>query len=153
MKKYISTILTAAAVMIGVQMFSSQANAQGRSCDTRGNGRNSRYSQSYDRGYENVRYNRSYETRSYDNRVTYDPYYSGSSNVYYDPYYNGYNNYGTTAYDRHRKAVNVVVGTGVGAAIGAMVGGTRGAAIGAAAGAIGGAIVTAKQNPRNYPRY
>ena len=63
-------------------------------------------------------------------------------------------NYGQpNAYDRHRKAFNLAIGTGAGALIGALLGGKKGALIGAGAGLAGGAIVTAKQSPRNYYRY
>lgn len=85
----------------------------------------------------------------------------------YDRYNNngyGYDNYGhdygydydydkPNVYDKHRKAINLSVGTGVGALVGALVGGKKGALIGAAAGLAGGAIVTAKQKPRNTERY
>ena len=69
-------------------------------------------------------------------------------------YQNGqaYYEYGSeqpSTYDKHRKAVNLTVGTGVGAIIGALIGGKKGALIGGAAGLAGGAIVTAKQKPRN----
>jgi hypothetical protein len=73
-------------------------------------------------------------------------------------YYNQHQYYGSNygqpnAYDRHRKALNLAIGTGAGALIGALLGGKKGALIGAGAGLAGGAIVTAKQSPRNYYRY
>ena len=75
-----------------------------------------------------------------------------NSGRYYDPYY-GYDYDEPNTYDKHRKAINLSVGTGVGALVGALVGGKKGALIGAAAGLAGGAIVTAKQKPRNTERY
>ena len=63
-----------------------------------------------------------------------------------------YNDGRPNVYDRHRKALNIVIGTGAGAVLGAIFGGKKGAVIGAAAGAAGGAIVTAKQRPRNHYR-
>ncbi len=70
---------------------------------------------------------------------------------YYDNY--GYDYDEPNTYDKHRKAINLSVGTGVGALVGALIGGKKGALIGAAAGLAGGAIVTAKQKPRNTTRY
>lgn len=71
----------------------------------------------------------------------------------YDRGYYGYDYDEPNVYDKHRKAINLSVGTGVGALVGALVGGKKGALIGAAAGLAGGAIVTAKQKPRNTERY
>ena len=163
MKRYLSALLTAAAVVISLQIFAGNSLAQGRSCDR--NNAGGRYgrnveSRNYNSGYEQRRYEQAaatYGNRGY-NTGYYDPYYnSGSSGAYYDPYYdpyyNGNGNYGTSTYDRHRKAVNIGVGAAAGGAVGAAVGGSRGLVIGATAGAIGGAIVTAVQSPRNYPRY
>jgi outer membrane lipoprotein SlyB len=81
--------------------------------------------------------------------------YSGNNTRYSRTYNNtrNYDNNGQSVYDRHRKAINLGVGTGIGAIIGALVGGKKGALIGAAAGVAGGAIITAKQSPRNYTRY
>ena len=74
---------------------------------------------------------------------------SRSNNGAYDNgYYNGVRR--PTTYDRHRKAINLAVGTGGGALLGALIGGRRGALIGGAAGLVGGAIVTKRQRPRNY---
>jgi hypothetical protein len=56
-------------------------------------------------------------------------------------------------YDRHRKAMNLGIGAAAGAIVGGLIGGKKGALIGAGIGVAGGAIVTAKQAPRNYPRY
>lgn len=55
-------------------------------------------------------------------------------------------------YRRHRKAVNIGVGTGIGMLVGGLIGGKKGVIIGALAGAGGGAIVTHKQRPKNYVR-
>ena len=152
MKRYISTILMTVAAVVLLQVAATEASAQGRSCEKVKAHQKNKIERCFgQRGYQQTYYgNRGYGNRDYN-----DPYYNAGrvyNDPYYDPYYNGQNN-GTTVYDRHRKAINIAVGTGVGAAVGAMVGGTKGAAIGAAAGAIGGAIVTAAQAPRNYPRY
>lgn len=55
-------------------------------------------------------------------------------------------------YRRHRKAINIGVGTGIGALVGGLIGGRRGAGIGALAGAGGGYLVTKKQHSKNYYR-
>ena len=83
--------------------------------------------------YNQDRYSRDYgyDQRNYDYNEQYE--------VYREP----------NVYDKHRKAVNLAVGTSVGAVIGALIGGKKGALIGGAAGMAGGAIVTAKQKPRN----
>ncbi len=83
--------------------------------------------------YDNGRYTQNYQYNQRNNR----PYNYEEPNVY----------------DKHRKAVNLSVGTGIGAVIGALIGGKKGALIGAGAGLAGGAIVTAKQKPRNTTRY
>jgi len=56
-------------------------------------------------------------------------------------------------YRRHRKAINLGIGTGVGALIGGLLGGKKGVVIGGLAGAGGGALFTHKQRPKNYTRY
>lgn len=74
--------------------------------------------------------------------------------VYNDPYYT--DDYGVSqpnVYDRHRKAFNLGIGAAAGAIVGGLIGGKKGALIGAGVGVAGGAIVTAKQAPRNYPKY
>lgn len=85
------------------------------------------------------------------NRNSYSRPYQDSNRRYSNDSY-GYNNGRPNVYDRHRKALNIAIGTGAGAILGALFGGKKGALIGAAAGAAGGAIVTAKQRPRNYYR-
>lgn len=56
-------------------------------------------------------------------------------------------------YRRHRKAINIGVGTGAGLLVGGLIGGRRGAAIGGLAGAGGGWYYTHKQRPKNHARY
>jgi len=55
-------------------------------------------------------------------------------------------------YRRHRKLVNIGVGTGAGALVGGLLGGRKGALIGGLAGAGGGALVTHKQKSKHYTR-
>ena len=55
-------------------------------------------------------------------------------------------------YRRHRKAINIGVGTGVGMLVGGLIGGRKGTVIGGLAGAGGGALYTHKQRPKNYSR-
>jgi uncharacterized protein YcfJ len=55
-------------------------------------------------------------------------------------------------YRRHRKAVNIGVGTGVGALVGGLLGGRKGLVIGSLAGAGGGYLVTKKQRSKHYYR-
>jgi hypothetical protein len=162
MKKLISVSLTAAVMMISVMVFGSDASAQNRQC----NDRSSRNRVIYNRGYSSRRVERSSRNNGYYGAPA--AYYGSGSNsdyygsnsgynrtndAYYDPYYDPYGSNQPGVYDRHRKAVNIGVGTVAGAAVGAAVGGRKGAIMGAAAGAIGGAIVTAKQRPRNYYPY
>ncbi len=86
------------------------------------------------------RYSRQYRTRNVQRRNYNEGYYGGE---YRQP----------NVYDRHRKAMNLGIGAAAGAIIGGLIGGKKGALIGAGVGVAGGAIVTAKQKPRNYPRY
>lgn len=138
MKKLISTMVMSAFIAVGGLVMTSEANAQSKRFDNHGQ-RVSQVARS-----KNKRNDRRYqENRQYNSRY--------GNNGYYN---NGY--YGVkqpNVYDRHRKAINLSVGTGAGAAIGAAVGGTKGALIGAAAGLATGAIVTKVQKPRNYPKY
>lgn len=55
-------------------------------------------------------------------------------------------------YRRHRKAINIGLGTGAGALVGGLLGGKKWALIGGLAGAGGGALFTHKQKPKNYTR-
>jgi hypothetical protein len=55
-------------------------------------------------------------------------------------------------YRRHRKAVNIGVGTGLGMLVGGLVGGRKGLLIGGLAGAGGGYLATKKQKRKNYYR-
>ncbi len=89
------------------------------------------------RRYENRNERRVYQTNRYNNRSNQNRYGYSEPNVY----------------DKHRKAVNIGVGTGVGAIIGALLGGKKGALVGGAAGAVGGYVVTKKQAPRNPNHY
>lgn len=140
MKKKISAIMTSAAFAIGfVAMATIETNAQTRYCQ---DGDQSRYERRYERRAGNGRYS---EAR-YQN----DRYYGNDGYYDNDGYYYGKQ---PNVYDRHRKAINLSVGTAAGAAVGAAVGGKKGALIGAGVGLAAGAIVTAKQKPRNYPRY
>ncbi|QQS34525.1 MAG: hypothetical protein IPM50_12410 [Acidobacteriota bacterium] len=129
--------MTSAVFAIGLVAFGTvETNAQGKYCNDNNNkGR-------YERRSGNARYNQA----RYQNRRNYgnEGYYG--NNGYYEVKQ-------PNVYDRHRKAINLSVGTAAGAAIGAAVGGKKGALIGAGVGLATGAIVTAKQKPRNYPRY
>ena len=55
-------------------------------------------------------------------------------------------------YRRHRKAINIGVGTLGGAVVGGLLGGRKGALIGGLAGAGTGALVTHKQRSKHYTR-
>lgn len=55
-------------------------------------------------------------------------------------------------YRRHRKALNIGIGTGVGMLVGGLVGGKKGLVIGGLGGAGGGALFTHYQKPKNYTR-
>lgn len=55
-------------------------------------------------------------------------------------------------YRRHRKAMNIGIGTGIGMLVGGLVGGKKGLVIGGLGGAGGGALVTHFQKPKNYTR-
>ena len=90
------------------------------------------------------------QRRTNYNQDRYSREYRNNQRVYQNSQqYYGYDYDEPSTYDKHRKAVNLAVGTGVGAIIGALIGGKKGALIGGAAGLAGGAIVTAKQKPRN----
>ena len=119
MKRSITTFLTIAMLAVSLPMLAGSASAQRRT------------------NYNQDRYSREYRNnqRVYQNSQQY----YGYDYDYDEP----------STYDKHRKAVNLAVGTGVGAIIGALIGGKKGALIGGAAGLAGGAIVTAKQKPRN----
>lgn len=129
MKKIISTFLMVVVAAIAVPMLAGTVSAQKRnnSC----NQNSSRYQRDTrnTRSYNNARYNDNYN----------DDYYGEAKQP--------------NVYDRHRKIINIAGGAGAGALLGGLLGGKKGALIGAAAGAAGGAIITAKQAPRNYPRY
>lgn len=137
-------------VVAAATALSTTANAQTRNCNSYG-----RTSRVY-RSYGSRAYNQGYNT-AYENRIYEQGYSTAYGNRVYDQgYYTGNTSYGygqPSVYDRHRKAVNIGVGTGAGALLGALIGGGKGAVIGAAAGAAGGAIVTNRQSPRNYYRY
>lgn len=140
MKKTISAIMTSAVFAVGlIALGTIDTNAQAKYCNDGDQGR-------YERRYERRNGNGRYSQARYQN----DRYYGNDG--YYDNegYYYGKQ---PNVYDRHRKAINLSVGTAVGAAVGAAVGGKKGALIGAGVGLATGAIVTAKQKPRNYPRY
>lgn len=122
MRKIITTIIISALMAFGSFVFTAPANAQ----------TNYRDAHKRSKRVATQRHNRNYVSeREQDN------------------YYNGKR---PNIYDRHRKAINIAVGTGAGAVLGAVIGGKKGALIGAAAGVAGGAIFTAKQAPRNHPR-
>lgn len=131
MKKKMTAIVIASILAIMSPMAAMSTVAQTRAWD----GKNKRYSREYKRNAE--------RNRTYDGRYN-DGYYD-------DGYYGGYDE--PNVYDRHRKAMNLGIGAAAGAIIGGLIGGKKGAIIGAGAGVVGGAIVTAKQAPRNYPRY
>jgi hypothetical protein len=128
MKRAISGIMASALFTIGLFVFgATTTSAQAKYCNDRSN------QVRYDRRGGNARYQQASNQRNRSNRN----YYGKQPNVY----------------DRHRKAVNLSVGTAGGALLGAAIGGKRGALIGAGAGLATGAIVTANQKPRNYRRY
>lgn len=133
MKKLISTMVMSAFIAVGGLVMTSEANAQSKRFDNHGQ-RVSQVARNKNK-QRNVRYQNG---RQYNDR-----YYNNGSYGVKQP----------NAYDRHRKAVNLSVGTAAGAAIGAVAGGKKGALIGAAAGLATGAIVTKVQKPRNYPKY
>lgn len=136
MKRAISAIMTSAVFAIGlIAMGAVETNAQAQYCNDNKKGR-----------YERRGGNGRYQQARYQN----DRYYGNDRSYDYDGYYEVKQ---PNVYDRHRKAINLSVGTAAGAAIGAAIGGKKGALIGAGAGLATGAIVTAKQKPRNYPRY
>lgn len=131
--------MTSAVFAISLVAFGTvDTNAQNKYCNEGGQGRYERY----ERRSGNGRYR--------DARYQNDRYYGNDGYYDNDGYYYGKQ---PNVYDRHRKAINLSVGTAAGAAVGAAVGGKKGALIGAGIGLATGAIVTAKQKPRNYPRY
>ena len=125
-----------------VPVMSVTASAQTRYCETnsRNNGHNNGLHKGWYKNGKNRGGNREYRDANYSDRY--------NDNGYYN-----YNNGQPNVYQRHRKAMNIGIGTGAGAIIGALIGGKTGALIGAAAGAGGGYIVTKKQSPKNYRRY
>lgn len=128
--------MTSAVFAIGLIAFGTvETNAQGKYCNDSKKGR-------YERRSGNARYSQArYQNDRYNGR---NGYYGNEG--YYEVRQ-------PNVYDRHRKAINLSVGTAAGAAVGAALGGKKGALIGAGVGLATGAIVTAKQKPRNYPRY
>ena len=142
MKKFISTIIMSLMLVAAVPVMSVTANAQTRYCETnsRNNGHdNGRHKGWYKNG-KNRGGDREYRNANYTDR-------------YDDNGYSNYDNGRPNVYQRHRKAMNIGIGTGAGAIIGALIGGRKGALIGAAAGAGGGYIATKVQKPKNYRRY
>lgn len=139
MKKQITAFLIVSMLAIMAPIAASAQ--QGRYCAPRNN-------DNYRGNSRNIR-NDNYRGNSRNNdRNSYNEGYNNSG------YYNdGYVVRQPNVYDRHRKAVNLAIGTGGGALLGALIGGKKGALIGGAAGLVGGAIVTKKQKPRNYVRY
>jgi hypothetical protein len=134
MKKKMTALVIASILAVMTPMAATSTVAQTRYCD---DGKNQRYTrQSRARDKRRSGYN--------------DAYYNGG---YYDDGYYGGEYRQPNVYDRHRKAINLGVGAAAGAIVGGLIGGKKGALIGAGVGVAGGAIVTAKQKPRNYPRY
>ncbi|MBX3292202.1 MAG: hypothetical protein KF881_04820 [Acidobacteria bacterium] len=128
--------MTSAVFAIGLIAFGTvETNAQGKYCKDSNKARSER--RSGNARYSQARYQNG---RNYGNEGYY------GNNGYYEVKQ-------PNVYDRHRKAINLSVGTAAGAAVGAAVGGKKGALIGAGVGLATGTIVTAKQKPRNYPRY
>jgi len=133
MKKKMTALVIASILAVMTPMAATSTVAQNRYLERK----DSRYSREYKARNDQRR--RSYNERYYDERYD-DGYYNGE---YRQP----------NVYDRHRKAMNLGIGAAAGAIIGGLIGGKKGALIGAGVGVAGGAIVTAKQKPRNYPRY
>ncbi|MBK8465095.1 MAG: hypothetical protein IPL32_04620 [Chloracidobacterium sp.] len=142
MKKIISTIVMSLMVAAAIPMMSISADAQTRSCQTRSHYKSNGHDNGLHKGwYKNKkRGNREYRSANYSDRY--------NDNGYYN-----YNDGRPNVYQRHRKAMNIGIGTGAGAILGALIGGKKGALIGAAAGAGGGYIATKIQKPKNYRRY
>lgn len=142
MKKIISTIVMSLMVAAAVPMLSVDANAQTRSCQTKSHYKHNGHDNGLHKGwYKNKkRGNREYRNVSYADRYNEGRYYN-------------YDDGRPNVYQRHRKAMNIGIGTGAGALLGALIGGKKGALIGAAAGAGGGYIVTKVQKPQNRRRY
>lgn len=142
MNKIISTIVMSLMVAAAVPMMSVSADAQTRSCQTKSHYKNNGHDNGLHKGwYKNKkRGNREYRTANYSDRYNDDGYYN-------------YNDGRPNVYQRHRKAMNIGIGTGAGAILGGLIGGKKGALIGAAAGAGGGYIVTKVQKPTNQRRY
>jgi hypothetical protein len=145
MNKLISAIMMSGFVVIGSMLTASSVDAQTRYYDNYGrqvsHAKRNNHGQRKKAARMNARYN---DGRYYDSRTANSGYYSNGT------YYGGYKQ--PNVYDRHRKAVNLSVGTATGAAIGAAIGGGKGALIGAGVGLATGAVVTKKQRPRNYPK-
>jgi uncharacterized protein YcfJ len=55
-------------------------------------------------------------------------------------------------YKRHRKVMNIAIGSAAGMLVGGLIGGKKGLVIGGLAGAGGGAIVNSRQRSRHYGR-
>ncbi len=134
MKKKLTTLVIASILAVMTPMAATSAFAQNSKYCEDNNSRYTRQARKRDQrrgGYNDAYYNSGYrEDEYYDDR-------SRQPNVY----------------DRHRKAMNLGIGAAAGAIVGGLIGGKKGALIGAGVGVAGGAIVTAKQKPRNYPRY
>ena len=140
MKKVISTLVMSIMMVAGISVLAITASAQTRYCNA--NIEDNRHDNGLHKGwYKNKkRGNREYRDANYSDRY--------NDNSYYN-----YDNGRPNVYQRHRKAMNIGIGTGAGAVIGSLIGGKKGALIGAAAGAGGGYIVTKVQKPQNYYRY
>ncbi|CAN5138079.1 hypothetical protein BH20ACI2_BH20ACI2_26420 [soil metagenome] len=130
MKRFLTTFLTIAMLAVSLPMLAGSASAQRRTNFNQD--RYSRENRNNQRNYQKRNNQRNYQNEQQSNQQYY-----------------GYGYEEPSTYDKHRKAVNLTVGTGVGAIIGALIGGKKGALIGGAAGLAGGAAVTAKQKPRN----
>lgn len=144
MKKIISTIAMSMLLAAAVPMLSITVNAQTRSCQMKSHYNRDRHDNGLHKGWykngKNGRGDREYRNANYTER-------------YDDNGYSSYDDGRPNVYQRHRKAMNIGIGTGAGAILGALIGGKKGALIGAAAGAGGGYIVTKVQKPQNHRRY
>jgi len=146
MKKIISTMVMGLMVAAAGTMMSVSADAQTRACQTRSHYKYNGHDNGLHKGWNKnkKRGNREYREAYYADR------YNDGRNYNNKRYYG---NNRPNVYQRHRKAMNIGIGTGAGAILGGLIGGKKGAIIGAAAGAGGGYIVTKVQKPTNHRRY
>ena len=144
MKRYITTLLTAAMLTVSIPALATASFAQRQNCDS-----NNRQNRSENRRARNN--DQRYQNDDEDYQSNDEDYQNNEQEQYYDE--SGY--YQTNqpnVYRRHHKALNIAIATGAGAIIGALLGGKKGLLIGAGAGVAAGAIVTKRQNSNRYRR-